>query len=190
LFGGGIFWALTALAAVFVIASIDGERPVYATGVITLYLAALTLFSTTNVFLWAYHNPLLIAYGIGGYILAGVIWSVVKWYFFVLNKADQYQKFRNGFMQELKIKEIITPEQKAAMRNYLRSHHYDGSFPPKASENYKRIIMWMTYWPFSGVWTLINDPVKRAFKFCYLHLAGAMQAISNSVFKKYSELED
>jgi hypothetical protein len=45
------------------------------------------------------------------------------------------------------------------------------------------IMLWMTYWPFSGLWTLINDPIRKVFRTIYTHIAKSLQAISDRMSK-------
>ena len=52
-----------------------------------------------------------------------------------------------------------------------------------ARENKSRIIMWMAYWPWSLLWTTINDAVKRIYREIYQAIQRLLQGISDSVFK-------
>jgi len=69
---------------------------------------------------------------------------------------------RQVFAREAKIKDIVIPS---------------------ANRNKGRIIFWMSYWPASALWTLINDPFTRLFKFIYNRIGSVFELISNSMFK-------
>ena len=56
------------------------------------------------------------------------------------------------------------------------------NIPPKVSEHKALITSWMTYWPISALWTLINDPIVRLFDSIYYGIAEYLQAISNKKF--------
>jgi hypothetical protein len=49
----------------------------------------------------------------------------------------------------------------------------------------------MTYWPWSALWTLINDPVRRFFCWIYEQISGVLQEISDRAFQNIeNEMED
>jgi hypothetical protein len=98
----------------------------------------------------------------GLYIAAGVAWAFAKWYFFLLSKREELAG---------KIKSM-----------YVDSTTDASKFIPTANKNKARIISWMTYWPFSGLWTLVNDPVKKAFQVAYGRVESYFDRISNSMF--------
>jgi len=54
---------------------------------------------------------------------------------------------------------------------------------PKARDHKGQILGWMTYWPWSLAWTLLDDPVKRAFKWIFHQIQGLLQQIADSAFK-------
>lgn len=102
------------------------------------------------------YNPGTVIAAFVGYILAGVAWSVAKWYFFVLRARDKWLEDSKRYHNSLEI--------------------------PKAS-NYKgRITSWMFYWPFSAVWTLLNEPVRRIFINLFRNLEATYNRISANVF--------
>jgi hypothetical protein len=46
-----------------------------------------------------------------------------------------------------------------------------------------RFLSWIGYWPWSLVWTLINDPLKRIVRRIYYELQGVYQRITDRVWK-------
>jgi hypothetical protein len=96
---------------------------------------------------------------VGIYISIGIVWSFVKWYFFLLKKRDRLKELL-----------VYSPDMRISI--------------PSAAEYKGRIISWMTYWPFSGVWTIINDPIKRLFKYIYGRFNNLYQAMSNNMFSE------
>lgn len=159
------FWLLLTLAAGFIIFAIEvKESGTAATITLALTIGLLYLFGPrhelTNLFLFIVHNPLLIVIIFIGYIFAGTVWSIVKWWFFLKDEwRDAKKRVSEGY--------------------YFKR--------PKASEEKGRIMSWMFYWPFSGLWTLINDPVKRAFKSIYDFLENTYEKMSARVFKDLEE---
>lgn len=55
--------------------------------------------------------------------------------------------------------------------------------PPQASENKRRIMAWISAWPFSMVWYLIDEPIKQIFEW----MKGTYQRISNNMWKSVLE---
>ena len=57
-------------------------------------------------------------------------------------------------------------------------------------QGFKFLLMnWMIYWPLSAFWTLINNPVKRAFKGIFTYFEKQYQVISDKVFNGMFEEE-
>lgn len=103
----------------------------------------------------------------GAYVVLGVVWAFVKWYFFLLNKRDKLDR-------EI---ETLYISSTTSASEILKRHI------PSAKNNKARIMTWMMYWPFSGLWTLINDPVRRAFHYTYNRVEKFFESISARMFE-------
>ncbi|GEM_PF-6496025 len=57
------------------------------------------------------------------------------------------------------------------------------SIRPQAREHKAQITLWMTYWPWSATWTVVNDPVRRAFRWSYQRVQDCYEWISGRVFR-------
>ena len=75
----------------------------------------------------------------------------------------------------------FTPALALTFKNDYLGFNYD--IVPKAHDHKGDILMWMTYWPFSSLWTLINDPIRKIFRTIYTNIASSLQAISDRMFK-------
>ncbi len=64
-----------------------------------------------------------------------------------------------------------------------RPHLIAQSFKPLAKRHRSRIMQWIAFWPISIVWTLIDDPVRRAATFLFNRVRHMFQAMSDSMFK-------
>lgn len=53
--------------------------------------------------------------------------------------------------------------------------------------NKGRLIAWATYWPFSVIWTFIDQPVKRIITYIFNRLTGIYDSILNRVFPVESQ---
>jgi hypothetical protein len=105
----------------------------------------------TDIGSFIYRNPgtsLLVGVG---YVILGVIWSFVKWYFYLVRMREVHQ-------------DTSYPE-----------HYFD------VNRNKSRIMTWMIYWPLSGAWTLINDPIKKLYRSIFEWVGGSYQKMSDKM---------
>ncbi len=184
------FWALLAVHFCVLLALIEYEKVGWATLSLVATLAILHFFGDFNIVSAAVHNPGTAAMVAGGYFLAGTVWSVVKWWFFVRNCREEYDERKTEFLRQNGVEGTAVPDAlKAKWKETLgyglgrRGSRLGEDVIPKASQHKGRITTWMCYWPWSMVWTIINDPVKRLFKQIYLQIQGLLQSISNRAFR-------
>lgn len=52
-------------------------------------------------------------------------------------------------------------------------------FQPDPKKHKRRILIWMTYWPWSFLWTMLNDPFKAAYQW----VLGLLRKISVGAFR-------
>lgn len=160
-----VYWSLLVLFVLAMIYAVETTSPTGAT--FTVILAALAAyfiygFSTVG---YVMEHPLYSLGYVGAYFLAGTVWAGVKWMFFVNSAARAYGEI---------------PESKRSDSFSFRGRSQ--SVPPQVKENKADIMIWMSYWPFSFVWTMIDDPVKRTFNWIYYKIAGGLQRYSNAAF--------
>ncbi len=163
------FWTLIFVTAVVIIyfleASLEGEDDLEGGGgvpaTVTL-LISLAVFSywggkQTLVDLLTYlrHNPLITVSLIVSYFISGTIWSFFKWYFFLK-----------------KVKNKMIKESKSIKKDKI----------PNISKNKSKIMTWMMYWPFSMLWTMIDEPIKNTFKFIFGKVENVYQKMANRIF--------
>jgi hypothetical protein len=118
----------------------------------------------------AWHVISMIAF----YFFIGVIWSIAKWYFFLMNIKD-------GLLAKVEYdkQNKLTTRGKDWIKDQI----------PQAKNNKNRITTWMSYWPFSMLWTLINEPIKKAFRYIYARIEGIFQKMSNHIFRDLTDDE-
>ena len=167
------FWIALAVASVFFVVATETGSGVGATLTLLISLSVFYFFGdkTQNNSLLSYcsHHAwttILIALA---YIAVGVGWSILKWYSFLIKERNKTKE---------KIKEysrIGTP---------ISVSHYD---IPKVSDHKSRILVWMFYWPFSALWTLVDEPVRKTYLFIYRHIASYLQNMANKIFASLTE---
>ncbi len=196
-FALGTWGFLAAVAAVIialiVFAEDDGVKATF-----TLVLGALFLqfIAKYDLVTFAKEQPLaLLLYG-GLYVVLGLAWSVIKWAFYVKAQRRTYDRIRKEFCTARGIGQgDFGPTQKRDWAAYLKSHYTDGEktfkhhsssdatiIIPDVTENKAAIIRWMTYWPFSMLYTLLNDPVRRLFERVYESVGVWLQGMAERAF--------
>lgn len=163
--GSAGFWGMLALCSIGVLVALEYEHELSAFLSVLAMGLILQLYSGVSIVGYVIHNPSSIFYLGAFYLVLGTAWSFFKWY---LHCRDERKRFD----------EWIEEEKKGTQR------YGPGSRPekPLASVNKARITGWMTFWPWSLVWFIINDPVRRAFNAIYDRLQGIYQRISDSAF--------
>ena len=78
--------------------------------------------------------------------------------------------------------------RQARWQSATRSAGITGEVKPMVRANKTRVLAWMTYWPASMTWTLIDDPVRRAFLALYDGIGGSLQRISDRRFAGFDEV--
>jgi len=148
------------------------------------------------------HGIELVTY-ISIYIIAGIAWSFAKWTIFLLHFRNEFRaaKFEFQTKNNLCTFEPIPIERMhhsgcvfGGVGNYFEDHlaKINKNFllkRPLASDNKSKIIAWMSFWPCSIIGFILNDPIRKMFKFIFNALRGSYQKISDSIVND-SEFEN
>lgn len=187
-FGALGFYALSALAIIGLIWSVDKERSGVATGLLVIYLGVLALTGSFNVFTWAVHHPLTLAAYIGGYLVAGAVWTWFRWEFFTTDIQMKYDDFRRRYLESNKLDELVNKADQDAFVTYAERHGYGrDTLPVRVSRNKSRLYLWCAYWPFSIIWSGLHRPFTFAINYIVNKMGGFLQARSDAKFSRYSE---
>jgi len=156
--GGALFWFFIAVVIIGFFIAIEYDSFVWSTIMFAATIGVVSWLS--NLHLWANiaEHPYWTAIIIAGYLVFGLVWSMYKW------------RLYNIKMKE-KFKEAL--EEKNNAISFAK---------PKFKDNEWRILLWWIYWPLSFVWTVINDLIKRFFKYIVRKLKKVYEAISDSVY--------
>lgn len=180
------FWVLLAVEAALLIGLVAIKQGVFATLSLLVAATLLAVWGDLNVYGYVIVHPWTVLLGIAGYFVAGTAWSVVKWWLFVRDQRARYDDMREVFCREHRLADGRIPENLAgAWRDRLKAESLRGKkieVPPLVREHKANILYWMCYWPFSLVWTILNDPVRKTFLYIYRQIQDHMQAISDRVF--------
>ena len=155
------FWLLIIATVVGITALIENEQNVLAdivfvaTMVVLYKLGCGTNLETIGI--WISTHWLLSIGLFFVYLIAGTLYSLIKWAVFLSDAKDRMIRERITFYQE----------------NW------------KASEHKTKITHWMIYWPISGAWTIISNPVVKAFNRIFYKLESVYQKISDKIMQEF-----
>lgn len=184
LFGTMGFWALLAISSILILTCIENDREFAAFLSVIGTAVAVQLFSGVSLLHILIYNPAAIFWGALLYLAIGTAWSFFKWFLHVKDERKEYDKKLVKYEEKLARTKKMTP----ADRHWNKPPKPDAEIP-QAMEYKSRIVGWMTFWPWSALWFVINDPVRRAFNAIYEKLQGTYQSIANSAFAGV-EIED
>lgn len=172
------FWVLVAAAIVALFTFIDHDDGIGATGTLIAFFLIQQLFGDFKVFSYVKFHPARTAELLIAYFLAGTLWAIAKWWFHVREERAKYDEKRASFLrgQELEPSDGIPEDLKAKWAEWAPKK-------PNVSDSKERILRWMSFWPWSMVWTLINDPIKKAFRAIYRYIQKLLQLIVDKAFE-------
>lgn len=207
LFGTFWFWGLLAVASVILVLCLERGNESVATAVFLSTLAAVLFLGNSSWLSYIIENPLSIGLLAGAYLLIGVGWGITKWGIYLYDVSARHRAERYDWIsrrwgileagepdyQDYELASHMSPSQwsgkvKEDWRQYVKMEYYGKTIKkPMASHSKARITAWMTYWPWSALWTLINDPIRRFYQWAYTRLCGLLQGMSDEAFKDLDE---
>ena len=148
LFGTLWFWLAIIITVIGITACTEFDDNQKCSSLWVIVLGLALYFCGNSVFFndlgaWIINNPIIFIGWIAVYFLSGVVWSFFKWGFYLRRIREQLIKDKSKFPNSFAFNRL----------EYT------------VSNNKERILHWMIYWPLSGIWTLINDPVNKIFEF-------------------------
>ena len=181
------FWLLLLAESVALIVLLEWGRGPLATLTFAATLVALQFLGDANILGYAVHHPWPIVLGALGYFAVGTCWSIAKWWFYVREQRGFYDELRsaflrvNGLERQSAVPEALQPKWKECLaiaegRGKLDVH-------PLVAHHKAHVLRWMSYWPWSLFWTILKDPVRKAFLSIYYHISEYLQEISDKAFK-------
>lgn len=161
--GGIWFWMLLFVAFCTIVGLIENE---YDFGADFVFMAVLAILyfagcreAINGLLNWIGQHPLLsIGYFIS-YFVAGTAYSILKWYLYLTDTKQRIVEKGKRF--------------------------YKDNF--SLSRNKKRITHWMIYWPISGMWTLISNPIVKIFNRIFYKISFIYENLSNRIMGSLEE---
>lgn len=191
--GGVLFWILVSVMAIVLFIVVANEKPGWATVSVVATLALLAWLGNFNLWTVITHQPWWALVFFAAYVVLGVDWSFWKWWFFVTDKKEKFVELRAEY------EKMAKDGPKAETGGFRSTHDYfinrlndlrcgmELNKKPRARDNKARILTWTIYWPWSFVWTIIDDPLKKFFKYIYKKLQAVYQKISDRIYAGVDE---
>jgi hypothetical protein len=182
------FWLLLAAATVLVLVLLEWEQGGLATLTFLATLLLLQFLGDLNIYGYVIDHPLTVALGVVGYFSLGTLWAIARWWFYVREQRSGYDELRSAFLRVHRLEpQGPMPEglqhqwqrcMELATRNGRRL-----DVRPLTARHKADILRWMSYWPWSFSWTMLKDPVRKAFLMIYHNIAEHLQEISDRAFE-------
>lgn len=160
--GFGIwFWALVLVEISLLTWFVEEEWGLASVLSLLIFVVLLWWLADVPVWAWLKENPLTLLKYAGYYIAIGVLWTFCKYYFALKKLRGKVKKAKEAWQQMQLDKES---RQHPAFEDVLRNHlgYNDKS---KFENTIEKLVIWASFWPTSMIWTILNDPVRRLFKY-------------------------
>lgn len=199
-FGGIWFWILVGIAAIALLAEIVNEKFTAAFVTMLAFFGIIVGFSKID-WHWFVDNKVTLFYAAGIYLVAAVVTSIVKWYFYGRDAREKYNEFRSGFLSRRGLSDTSQiPEEHrvqwaSELKEFVRYASYSKGFSvhsdtvvttehliPQARYHKALITGWMAWWPFVAFWSLFDDFFRRLWEVLYRLCSKGYQRISNMAF--------
>jgi len=166
--GGMAFWTLTFLWFFALMYCVEDELSGGALASIVIYVFLIHIFGNANIIEYITGNWYKFLWYLMAYLVIGISWSMLKLRFSIKAIGRKIEDIRknNKNKNEVVIQRMIDTKLTHKERNRIEFDECKGA-----------IIFWMSYWPASLVWTMIDDPFKRMIKWIY-------NEVLRGVFKK------
>lgn len=179
------FWIVVVAVNIALLFFTEYIQPGWATCTMIGVLVFLYYTKTFDAIKYAVQHPWDLVLYVLIYLAVGAGWGVIKWYFYLLKSRDKYQEFRRKWLDSKRIKGTDIPDN--LKEEWARNSASYGIKIPQAINNKDRIILWMAYWPWSVIWTALDDVVKRAFERIYSMFGKLYDRMTASVFREFKD---
>jgi len=161
LFGFGLwFWAIILVEFCLLTWFVEEEWGAASIVSLGAFLVLLWWLADVPVWTWIRDNPGQLAMYCLYYVIIGIAWSVGK-YFFELRKIRKYLKEKKEYWATNKEKYDGVQNFKQYLEKVSSSTYNKSDFEGSS----KKLVFWASLWPPSMFWTILNDPIRKFFKF-------------------------
>jgi len=105
-------------------------------------------------------------------------------------RLEEYDALKSEFLRGKGLPEstkVVPVQFRAEWKEKLERHrgYRDNRWrneAPVVRQHKAQVLRWMSFWPISMIWGLINDFVKRVCKTIYTKLSKFLQRVSDNIF--------
>ena len=157
-FGTFWFWAFCLIEFIGLMVFVNKEHGFPAFITLLFGIFWFNWVSQIPILRYVIDNPKIIMIGIATYIVIGVVWSIIKYTLHIRKLKREYE-------------------------NKLKTQSYKPDKPDFKSTA-SEITIWMAYWPFSMLWSVMSDLVINIFETIQDALKGLYKSIYENAFGK------
>lgn len=150
-----LFWLPALLWVAVMLGMMDFDSGKGATVATAAFAGAMYFLGEWNPFPYLHSHLWDVVAYVASYVAIGAMWSLAKWVLYSMGQLREYK--RRGF---------------GSAKDYR----------PIAAKHKADILVWMSWWPFSMTWTLLDDPLRRLFLVVYELMAGLFQRVSDRIW--------
>lgn len=179
--------ALIILMAIF----LENELEGWATTLFSVALGLTFLTYWHDIFNYVSTTPLNVVLGLLGYVVLGIVWSILKWAFYNRNVFRKFSDIKATFIEK---NGPITDNNIKGFADKIYFSDFTGEnilssktieevvekISPKAKYKKGLIVSWISYWPVSFIATILNDPFRRFFEWVYENVYTVYEKITQS----------
>lgn len=155
------FWALFIIEFILLTIFVEQEWGIASLASLIAFIVFLWWLADIPVWTWIKNNPGTLAKYCLYYIVAGMMWSIIKYYFVLKRVQKRIKVLKADWM---KVKDKLPDDNITSFEEYaLKNTRYNE--PVDFEGTAKKLVFWASFWPTSMFWTLLNDPIRKLFKF-------------------------
>jgi hypothetical protein len=175
---------------------IEYRRSVMAT--FTLLITITMIWAANKqYFSWIIKNPAQCAGWFFGYVFVAVpLWAIFRWWRKVENLAQECREIKYQFLRDNNVTGSDIPQELRVRWeghfSYLLSQYTwrsrgivcnkTGIVPLHPNDHKEEIYMWMMFLPWSVVWYVFDEPVRKTIRGIYRSIRGFLVSISENAF--------
>lgn len=183
------FWLMVGLELIVLVACVEFEKGILATLALGVFVVALKTLVGVDVFQCIHDNPLNAGVFLAAYFAIGVVWATFKLWLYSGELLRKYEGLKADWIKYnckgpgVDFSNPNCYHLRPLWTNYLKRCHPElAELPPKVSRHKARLMLWMSLWPVSIAWSLVDDLLRKVWSEIYLWWAGVYQSIFDNRF--------
>lgn len=188
------FWIMLFVISCCMVGFLEFRRSGFATLTFLGTLFVLYHLMGMNMNWFVQRLPWVALYVFLYVFVVGVLWAVFKWWRKVENLAQKCKELKYEFLRSRKITTGTIPDDQIEnWHDWIRTKGDDevralkkdetGIVPPHPNDYKEEIYLWICFWPWSMIWFVFDEPVRKLARTLYRQIRGSLVAISEHSFK-------